>query len=249
MRTVGEAFEASEVRVEPASEPGIRVNGVPANGEHVQKADVRVDLFGAGGRSFVVEHVLAPLGLTGVTAAEVVGTRDDWSFARPEHRFAYSRGGGPNRVVGHPAGYPNPAIAKGVRAVGVEELDEPVRRSVAEPVSVERDGGALTLRPSEPRTGIRFEIEFRGEALVATVDPAGETDPELVTAVVNSQTPFLTDSPTEGITHAVADLVSDIAVIGGFSDLVVEAELNEAYHALTVGAARRAHERDVVVTR
>lgn len=247
MRTVGEAFEASEVRVEPANEPGVRVNGVPADVDHVQKADVRVDLYGPAGRSFVVEHVLAPLGLSGVTAAEVVGTRDAWSFARPEHRFTYSRGGAPSRVVGHPAGYPNPAIASAVREVGVDELAEPVRRSVEEPVSVERDGGAVTLRPGEPRTGIRFEIQYRGEELVATVDPAGETDPEVVTEVVNSQTPFLTESPTEGITHAVADLVSDIAVIGGFSDLIVEAELNDAYHALTIGTARRAHERDVVV--
>lgn len=249
MRTVAEAFEASEVRVEPATEPGIRVNGVPADLDHVQKADVRVDLLGPAGRVFVVEHVLAPLGLAGVTAAEVAGTRDTWSFARPEHRFTYSRGGAPDRVVGHPAGYPNPAIAEGVQAVGVHQQADPVRRSVEAPVTLERDGGAVTLRPREVGAGIRFEIQFRGAELVAAVDPAGETDRDLVADVVDSQTPFLTDSPTEGVTHAVADLVSDVAVIGGFTDLVVEAELNDAYHALTVGAARRAHDRDVVVER
>lgn len=249
MRTVVEPFEASEVHVEPATEPGIRVNGVPADLDNVQKADVRVDLLGAAGRVFVVEHVLAPLGLAGVTAAEVAGTRDAWSFARPEHRFTYSRGGTPDRVVGHPAGYPNPAIAEGVQAVGVHQQADPVRQTVEEPVTVARDGGAVTLRPREAGTGIRFEVRFRGEEFVAAVDPAGETDPDLVRDVVNSQTPFLTESPSEGITHAVADLVSDVAVIGGFTDLVVEAELNEAYHALTVGAARRARDQDVVVER
>lgn len=249
MRTVAAPFEAEEVRVEPAAEPGVRINGVPANLAHVQQADVRVDLLGEAGRVFVVEHVLGPLGLAGVTAAEVVGVRDRWAFERPEHRFTYSRGGGPDRVVGHPAGYPNPAIVDGVRAVGVEERADPVRRSVEAAVTFEADGGSVTLRPGEPGAGIRFEVGFRDEWLEARVDPAGDTDPDLVEAVVNAQTPFLTESASEGVTHAVADLVADIAMVGGFTDLVVEATLNDAYHALTIGAGRRAHDRDVVVER
>jgi len=249
VRTVAEPFAAEAVRVEPADEPGIRVNGVPADLEHVRKADVRVDLHGDAGRSFVVEHVLGPLGLCGVTAADVVGTTDTWSFARPEHRFVYSRGEGPDRVVGHPGGLPNPAIVDGVRNVGVEERAAPTRRSVGEPVAVEREGGAVRLAPRERGAGVRYEVSFRGEHLVAEVDPAGGTAPDLVDDVVSSRTPFLTDSPSEGITHAVADLVSDVAVVGGFEDLLVEADLTEAYHTLTVGAARRAHERGVVVER
>ena len=249
MRTVAEPFEAESVAVAPAEEPGIRVNGALADVEAVQKADVRVDLIGGEGRrSFVVEHALAPLGLCGVTAAEVTGIETEWSFARPEHRFCYARGDDPSHVVGSPAGLPNPAVVEGVREVGV--VGEPTtRRTVAEPVTADTEGGTVTLRPRERGAGIRFEVSFRGETLTAEVDPAGETDPTLVDRVAAATTPFLTDSPEEGAVHSVADLVSDVAVIGGFEDLVVEADLGDAYHIATVGAARLARERDLVVER
>jgi hypothetical protein len=249
MRTVAEPFEAESVAVEPADEPGIRVNGTPATVEAVRKADVRVDLLGDdGGRSFVVEHALAPLGLCGVTAAEVTGIETEWSFARPEHRFCYARGDPPSRVVGSPEGLPNPAVVDGIRDVSVVG-ETTTRRTVAEPVTADTEGGTVTLRPRERGAGIRFEVSFRGETFVAEVDPAGGTDPELVDRVASATTPFLTDSPEEGAVHSVADLVSDVAVIGGFEDLVVEAELGEAYHLATVGAARLAHERGLVVER
>ena len=124
-----------------------------------------------------------------------------------------------------------------------------VRRTVAEAVTADNGGGAVTLRPRERGAGIRFEVSFRGESFVAEVDPAGDTDAGLVDRVAAATTPFLTESAREGIVHSVADLVSDVAVIGGFEDLVVEAELGEAYHLATVGAARLAHERDLVVER
>ena len=250
MRTVAEPFEAESVAVAPAEEPGIRVNGAPATVDAVRKADVRVDLLAEAEnrRSFVVEHALAPLGLCGVTAAEVTGIETEWAFERPEHRFCYARGDEPSAVVGDPRGLPNPAVVEGIREVGVVgETD--VRRTVAEPVTADNEGGTVTLRPREPGAGVRFEVSFRGEEFVAEVDPAGGTDPALVDRVVAATTPFLTDSPREGIVHSVADLVSDVAVIGGFEDLVVEAALGEAYHLATVGAARLAHERDLVVER
>lgn len=247
MRTVAETVEADWVRIEPVSTPGIRVNGVPADVAHVQQADARVDLFGAEGRSFVVEHVLGPLGLCGVTAANVVGTATDWDFARPEHRFCFSRGDGPDRVVGHPAGLPNPGIAEGVATVGVEETEPVTRRTVSEAVSVSRGEGEVTLRPRSRGAGVRFEVHFRDQHLVTEVDPAGDNHPRIVQAVTHSTTPFLTESPHEGIVHAVGDLVSDIPVIGGLHDLHVKARLAEAYHELTVGATRKAHEKGLVV--
>jgi hypothetical protein len=253
MRTVGEAFEAESVAVAPAAEPGIRINGVPATVEAVQKADVRVDLLagvdGTVTRSFVVEHALAPLGLCGVTAAEVTGIAAEWTFERPEHRFCYARGDDPTAVVGSPEGLPNPAVVDGVRDVGVVERSPPVRRTVAEPVTASDEGGTVSLHPREVGAGIRFEVTFRGETFTAEVDPAGETDPALVDRIVSATTPYLTDSPREGTVHSVADLVADVAVVGGFEDLVVEADLAGAYHSATVGAARRAHERGVVVER
>jgi len=250
MRTVAEPFEAETVTVAPAEEPGIRVNGTPATVDAVQKADVRVDLIGGADdrRSFVVEHALAPLGLCGVTAAEVTGIETAWSFERPEHRFCYARGDDPSSVVGSPEGLPNPAVVEGVREVGVVG-EATVRRTVAEAVTADDEGGTVTLRPRDPGTGIRFEVSFRGETFAAEVDPAGGTDPALVDRVVAATTPFLTDSPEEGVVHSVADLVSDVAVIGGFEDLVVEADLEPAYHVATVGAARLAHERGAVVER
>ncbi|MFB6188145.1 MAG: hypothetical protein ABEI86_14950, partial [Halobacteriaceae archaeon] len=78
MRTINEPIEGTEVRIEPADSPGIRINGVPATLDNVVKADVRVDL-GRDERSFVVEHVLGPLGLCGITAANITGIRDTWS--------------------------------------------------------------------------------------------------------------------------------------------------------------------------
>lgn len=253
MRTVGEAFEAESVAVAPADEPGIRINGVPATIEAVQKADVRVDLLGEVDgnrvRAFVVEHALAPLGLCGVTAAEVTGIGEKWTFERPEHRFCYSRGDDPSAVVGSPRGLPNPVVVDGVREVGVLERSPTVRRTVGETVTASNEGGTVSLHPRDLGAGIRFEVSFRGETFTAEVDPAGETDPALVDQVVAATTPYLTESPREGIVHSVADLVSDVAVVGGFEDLVVEADLAAAYHSATVGAARLAHERKVVVER
>jgi hypothetical protein len=247
MRTVAEPVDTEWVRIEPAREPGIRINGVPAELATVQKADARVDLSRGGSRSFVVEHVLGPLGLSGVTAAEVVGTADEWDFSRPEHRFCYSRNDDPAQVVGHPHGLPNPAVASGVADVGIEERSTPTRHTVSEPVTVREGDGEVTLRPRDHGQGVRFEVTFRGQRFVAEVDPAGTTDPRLVQAITNSTTPFLTQSAGEGIVHSVGDLVSDIPVLGGFEDLVVEANLAGGYHALTVGASRRAHERGVVI--
>lgn len=247
MRTVTETVEGQWVRIEPSEDPGITINGVAASLESVQKADVRVDLYGEAGRSFVVEHVLGPLGLAGVTAATVHGTTTEWDFARPEHRFCHSRDYGPEQVVGHPAGLPNPAIAERVQEVGVREVEEPRRRTVSEPVRLSEGDGQVTLRPRDRGEGVRFEVTFRDQTFVAEVDPAGETDPRLVRAVTHSTTPYLTESPLEGIVHAVGDLVSDIPVLGGFEDLVVEADLADAYHMLTVGVSRKAYAEGLVV--
>lgn len=251
MRTVEHPVEGTEVRVEPREQPGILVDGVPADLDHVAKADVRVDLAGAGGtdtasRSFVVEHVLGPLGLRGITAANVVGVRDEWEFARPEHRLCYAADLRPERVVGHPAGLPNPAIAEALGEVGVVGGAPQPRQTVAEPVSFEANEGSIDLRPREYGAGVRFDATFGEASIVAEVDPRGETDADLVESVCNSTTPYLSPTEEEAVTHAVADLVSDLLVIGGFDDLFVDVDLGGAYHALTVGAARKADDAGLV---
>ena len=248
VRTLAEPVVGSEVRVAPKETPGIEVNGVPADLDHVVKADVRVDLAAEGARSFVVEHVLGPLGLRGITAARVEGRVGTWDFARPEHRFCYATDAPPSRVVGHPAGLPNPDLAA---ALGdIDLAGRPSRRTtVSEPVTVEAGGGRLALRPREYGAGIRFEASYGEASLTVEVDPVGGTDEALIDEVTTSTTPYLSPDDDEAVTHAIADLVSDVAVIGGFDDLVVEAELGEAYHALTIGAAREAHGRGLVVDR
>jgi hypothetical protein len=256
MRTIAEPVEGTEVRIEPADSPGIKVNNVSVTLESVCKADVRVDLVDDTvtvptdrTRSFVVEHVLGPLGLRGVTAANVVGIRDDWDFARPEHRFCYGAELPPSCVVGHPAGLPNPALATALGQVEVVERASQPRQTVSEPVSFNANGGDIKLHPREDGAGIRFEATYGEAEITAEVDPHGETDETLIDSVTNSTTPYLSPNDEEAVTHAIADLVSDIAVIGGFDDLVVEANLAEAYHALTIGAAKKAHSSGLVEQR
>lgn len=256
MRTVARPVEGTEVRVEPKESPGIEVNGVPATVDYVGKADVRVDLVDEtrsdlldGTRSFVVEHVLGVLGLRGVTAAKVVGIREEWDFARPEHRFCYAAEMAPENVVGHPAGLPNPALAEALDDVDLVAGEPQPRQTVREPLSFAARGGEIELRPREHGAGIRFEVRFGDAAITAEVDPRGDNDADLVDDVTNSTTPYLSPTEEEAVTHSVADLVADLAVVGGFDDLAVEADLGDAYHALTVGAARKAHRSGLVEQR
>lgn len=248
MRTIAHPVEGTEVRVEPSDSPGIAVNGVPATTDHVGKADVRVDLVD-GTRSFVVEHVLGPLGLRGVTAANVVGIRDEWDFARPEHRFCYAAEMEPGNVVGHPAGLPNPALAAALGEVDFVDGEPQPRQTVSEPVSYAANGGEIELRPREHGDGIRFDVRYGDATITAEVDPRGNNDEQLVDSVINSTTPYLSPTEEEAVTHSIADLVSDLAVVGGFDDLVVDADLGDAYHALTVGAARKARDAGLIERR
>ncbi|WP_115864663.1 hypothetical protein [Halorussus litoreus] len=256
MRTVASPVEGTEVRVEPKQSPGIEVNGVPATVDYVGKADVRVDLVDEtrsdlvdGTRSFVVEHVLGVLGLRGVTAANVVGTREEWDFARPEHRFCYAAEMDPGNVVGHAAGLPNPALAEALGEADLAAGDSQPRQTVTEPVTHAANGGEIELRPREHGAGVRFDVTYGDATIEAEVDPRADNDEELIESVMDSKTPYLSPSEEEAVTHSIVDLVSDVAVVGGFDDLVVEAELADAYHELTIGASCKAHENGLVERR
>lgn len=248
MRTVAEPAEGEFVRVEPADEPGVRVNGVPANLDHLRKADVRVDLVDGRSRSFVVEHVLGPLRLCGVTAANVFGTVEEWAFARPEHRICYSTDLGPDAVVGHPAGLPNPALADAVLAAGTERRGEERRRSVSEPVEFETNGGEITVTPREFGAGVELDLRYDGATFTADV-PADGASEDVIEAITNSTTPYLAPDTETAVTHSAADVLSDVVEIGGLDDVRIEADLGGGYHALTIGVARAAYEQDLVVER
>jgi hypothetical protein len=151
-------------------------------------------------------------------------------------------------VVGHPDGVPTPDLAAALGDVGLVG-ESSTRTTVSDPVTVGANGGRLAFRPRAYGAGIRFEVSYGEASITAEVDPLGETDEELIDRVTTSTTPFLSPDDAEAATHAVADLVSDVAVLGGFDDLVVEADLGDSYHALTVGAVREARDAGVVVER
>ena len=245
MRTIAEAVEGTQVRVEPAETPGITVNGIPATLDYVSKADVRVDLLDQT-RSFVVEHVLGPLGLRGITAAEVSGIQSIWDFTRPEHRFCYSAEMSPQNVVGHPEGLPNPAIADALGTVRSIETNERTRTSVFEPVSLSNDHGEITIAPHEFGAGVQFNVRYGEATFECEVDPRSENSSDLVESVTNSTTPYLSPTEDEAVVHSIADLVSDIAVIGGFDDLVVDADLVSGYHSLSIGVSQAARDKDLI---
>lgn len=243
MRTVSEPVVGTEVRVEPADNDGIRINGIPATLENAVPV-FRVDLVDGNTRTFIAEHALSVLGLRGITAAEVTGVRTEWDFARPEHRFCYSVGWDPSAVVGHPAGLHDPALAEALRTVETVERGESPRKTVSEPV--EFGDGAIRIQPREYGAGLWIRNHYEDGTMEFTVDPQGSTEEAIVKEIVTSTTPFLTQR-REGATHWIGDVVSDIGVIGGFDDLVIDSF--DAGHDDTLGVSRRAHNQGVVVER
>lgn len=243
MRTVAEPVVGTEVRVDPAESDGIRINGIPVALDNAETV-FRVDLVGDDSRAFIVEHVLSVLGLSGITAAEVTGVRTEWDFARPEHRFCYSTGLEPSDVVGHPAGLHDPVLAEALRTTETVERGESARQTVSEPV--EYGDGALRLRPREYGAGLLIRNHHETGVKRFEVDPQSRDDEAVIKEIVTSTTPFLTQRE-EGLTHWVGDLVSDIGVLGGFDDVVVDSY--DAGHDDTIGISRKAREEGVVVER
>ncbi|WP_115862330.1 hypothetical protein [Halorussus litoreus] len=243
MRTVANPVEGTEVRVEPAESEGITINGVPVELDNAVPV-FRIDLRDGDRRTFIAEHVLSVLGLSGITAAEVTGVRTEWDFARPEHRFAYSTGSDPSTVVGHPAGLHNPVLAEALRTAETIERGSEPRRSVSEPV--EYGDGAIRIRPREYGSGLLINNHYEDGVKSFEVDPQARDDEATIKEIVTSTTPFLTRRQ-EGLTHWIGDLVSDIGVIGGFDDLVIDSY--SAGHDDTIGVSRKARDEGVVVER
>lgn len=78
------------------------------------------------------------------------------------------------------------------------------------------------------------------------MDSKAANDSDLIEDITSATIPVLSPDTTTTVTHSLCDLVSDIAVIGGFDDLPVTADLEDSYHALTIGLSRVAHERGVI---
>lgn len=243
MRTVAEPVVGTEVRVEPADSDGITINGIPVTLDNAVPV-FRIDLVDDDSRTFIAEHVLSVLGMSGITAADVTGIRTEWDFSRPEHRFCYSTGLDPSNVVGHPAGLHNPVLVETLRTTEVVERGQEPRRTVSEPV--EYGDGAIRISPREYGSGLLLRNHHETGTKSFEVDPRSRDDEAVVKEIATSTTPFLTQRE-EGLTHWIGDLVSDIGMIGGFDDLVVDSF--SAGHDDTIGVSRKAREEGVVVER
>jgi hypothetical protein len=244
MRTVSEPASGSEVRVEPSDTDGITINGIPVTLDNAVTV-FRVDLVEDDTRTFIVEHVLSVMGMYGVTAAEITGIRTEWDFARPEHRFCYSADLSPEYVVGHPAGLQNPALVEALRTIDIIENRTKPRKTVSEPV--EYGDGAIRLQPRGYGEGILFRNHYEKGTISFEIDPQSRSDLSKIELINTSTTPFLTPTPREAAIHWIGDMVSDIGVIGGFDDLVVDSY--DAGHGATIGVSRKAYKKGLVVKR
>ncbi|WP_433633494.1 hypothetical protein [Halomicrococcus sp. NG-SE-24] len=242
MRTIAEPVVGSEVRVEPKETEGILINGIPAELGNAVPV-FRIDLVQDNDRTFIAEHVLSVLGMYGITAAKVTGITENWDFARPEHRFCYSENVGPEWAVGHPAGLHNPTLVEALRTTDIVETGETTRTSVSEPV--ECGDGAIRIAPRESGTGLLLRNHHQGEVLTFDIDPQSQTDGEIIREITSSTTPFLTPDSREGAIHWIGDMVSDIGIIGGFDDLVIDSY--EPGHNYTIGVSQKASDEGLVV--
>lgn len=244
MRTVAEPVEGTEVRVEPADSPGITINEIPVTLDNARTL-FRVDLAADDNRAFIVEHILSVLGMHGITAAAVHGVRTEWDFARPEHRFARSIGLTPGSVIGHPKGLHDPVVEEGIRTTDIVERGDEPRQTLSAPV--EYGDGAIRIAPREQGRGLLIRNHVGEETITFDIDPRSRSDTSDVKLISTSTTPFLGGTAREGDIHWVGDLVSDIGLIGGFDDAVVDSY--SAGHGDTIGVSRKAFEQDKVVER
>lgn len=248
-RTVPEVVTSPYIQASPAPPgTGLIINGVPAIPDKVAKADARVDLGSGLTRSLIVEHVTGPCKLLGLTDLIVDGIATLWDFMRPEHRLVYSLGQPNSFVVGPPDGCLNPGFVEAVLAKGTTTTPGPRRRrTVVEEVCYMVHGGYIVLRPVPFGEGVTMNLRLGINKIENFhFDPQeGLDNLDLLRKVVNSPTPFLLgmDDP-RAITHALGDVSGDLTGIGGFTDLYVESTLSFYYHALTIGAVRKARIRE-----
>lgn len=255
LTTVKEPIRAGNIIVGPLlkfTEPRILINGVEAIPENAVKYDARVDIMDPRSRKrcFLVEHVLGPLRLAGITNAEVVGTDKEWNFLRPEHRFAYSIGLEPGVVVGEEDGRQRPALADLLDKLNelVIRIECDVYKSVAQEVNYENIDpfgykGRITLKPLKPNEGIVLNVTLFSNSIEGVlIGEDGLKDRTLLKKILQAQTPFLIGLNTkEALLHAIGDVTADIVGLGGLTDVEITAELNFFYHALTVGAIKRSN--------
>jgi hypothetical protein len=257
LTTIAKPFQAGNIlilpftHVEDIKEPRIVINNIEAVPENAVKHDARVDIMNPRTRKrcFLVEHVLGPLRLVGITNARVYGTDKTWNFLRPEHRFAYSLGLSPEFVVGEEDGTQRPGLEALVDHLSdyVVKTKCRVYKSVAEEIvheNVDPFGykGKIIIYPRNPGEGITLSVRlFKNSLENLLITEEGLQDRALLKRILRARTPYLIGLESEeALLHAVGDVTADIVGLGGLTDVAVSVELNFFYHALTVGAIKKA---------
>jgi hypothetical protein len=257
LTTVSKPIQAGNILIMPFTEfsyfrePRIIINDIEAIPEHVVKYDARVDIMDPSSkkRCFLVEHVLGPLRLIGITNAKVVGTDVNWNFMRPEHRFAYSIGLSPRFVVGEEDGTQRPALISIIDSLDQYVIKSECRvyKSVSKEVIYENMDpfgyrGRIVISPRDENEGITLTVRlFKNYIEDIHITENGLQDKTLLKKILSARTPYLIGIDSEeSLYHAIGDVTADIIGLGGLTDADIKVELNFFYHALTVGAIKRA---------
>jgi len=243
--TVSKPVRGSVVEVLPASPgTGLVLNGIPVKVENVIHHEFRVDLRSGENYAFIVEHPLGSVRLFAIRDALIRGIREKWDFTRPEDRYAYSIGLGPDSVVGPPDGSISGGLVEAITKVGVkiQDVDIPeytVARHVEYKTS---DGGYIKIDPAPAGYGVDIRLRLHGIGPIeAHLDLKEGLKPrELILKVGRSTTPFLQGPNEEALHHALGDLLGDITGTGGLDDVYIDANLTYFYHLLTIGIVKKA---------
>jgi len=249
--TLSKPIVSGNVVILPMKKPEggkIIINGIEAKPENVVKYDARVDMMDptTKKRCFIIEHVLGPLRMLGVTDAIVLGLDKTWNFLRPEHRFAYSLGLTPEVVVGREDGKQRPKLEGIIDSVRLK-TDKQFYVTVAQEVyfkTVDIFGhkGEITIAPLPPESGIVLNIElFKNSIEDIRLGENGLEDKHLAKKILDARTPFLIGiEKEEALFHAIGDVIADTVGLGRLTDAKIDVKLNFFYHSLTVGAIKRA---------
>lgn len=241
-QTVKAVAKSPVLEVRPARGTGITLNGIKASPENVVHNLFRVDMAWQGRRAYICEHPMSCLRMCGVHDAEVVGTRREWDFTRPEDRSAYSLGLGPDAVLGPPDGTISGGMVDAILEAGIAKLDIlKEETTVAEKVEVENPHGRITIEPAPEGTGLQIYLQFGPfSPIEAVLDVYRGLEPELRRRVANATTPYLKGFTEDAAYHTLGDLIGDIAGTGGIDNAYVKATVYGSIHALTITACRKA---------
>lgn len=241
-------IDLKDIRIEPLKPgSGIWINSIPVDLEHVAKNDSRVDLSDGEKRAFVVEHILAPLKMMGIRDVNVLGRESSWDFARPVHRFAYSVGMKANSVFGPSDGRHHFEIVDAVYNLScIQNAEDIEYKTVSQRIFLDYPPyGTIEIDPAPRGSGLNMELISGGNRISVTVYVTGRANSiDILDKVLTSRTPAVRGLYSEEpLWHAVGDFTADLGGVGGITDAKITANLGMNYHAITIGALKKAFKK------